>query len=149
LGILQTLSRLLSGKWSSIGSRHSWWSMCIPTKKLCHYRKCGCPIPFVYVMLAISDVWSSVSPYLVQSHYRHRNLLVPVIFHPRDLVTCCNIGWILPSGPRVPFHNAEEQIPLLMHTPQHTPLETQETPFQSPYYRVTVDAIKASSGSSD
>jgi hypothetical protein len=39
----------------------------------------------------------------------------------------------------------DEQILLLMHTPQTTPLETQETPFQSPYYGVTVDAIKASS----
>jgi hypothetical protein len=36
-----------------------------------------------------------------------------------------------------------------MHAPQHTPLETQDTPFQSPYYRVIVDAIKASSGSSN
>jgi hypothetical protein len=36
-----------------------------------------------------------------------------------------------------------------MHTPLHTPLETQKTPFQSLYYRVTVDAIKASTGSSD
>jgi hypothetical protein len=34
-----------------------------------------------------------------------------------------------------------------MHTPQPTPLETQETPFQSPFYIAMVDAIKASSGS--
>jgi hypothetical protein len=44
----------------------------------------------------------------------------------------------------------EEQISLLMHTPQHTALEkTQKTLFQSPCYGVTVDEIKASSGSSD
>jgi hypothetical protein len=47
------------------------------------------------------------------------------------------------------FQHADEQIPLLMHSPQPTPLETKETPFQSPSYVVTVDAIKASSGSSD
>jgi hypothetical protein len=46
------------------------------------------------------------------------------------------------------FRHADEKIPLLMRTPQPTPLETQDIPFQ-PYYRVTVDAIKTSSGSSD
>jgi hypothetical protein len=37
----------------------------------------------------------------------------------------------------------------LVYMPQPTPLETQETPFRSPCYGVTVDAIKASSRSSD
>jgi hypothetical protein len=37
----------------------------------------------------------------------------------------------------------------LMNTPQHNPLETQVTHFQSSYYQVTVDAIKAFCGSSD
>jgi hypothetical protein len=45
--------------------------------------------------------------------------------------------------------HADQQIPLLMHMPQPTPLETQATPFQSPCYGLMVDAIKASSGSSD
>jgi hypothetical protein len=45
--------------------------------------------------------------------------------------------------------HADEQIPLLVDTPQPTPLETQETPFQSPYYGAMVDAIKASSRNSD
>jgi hypothetical protein len=27
------------------------------------------------------------------------------------------------SGSRVPIHHADGQIPMLMHTPQHTPLE--------------------------
>jgi hypothetical protein len=129
-----------------------WTSVMIPVyshEGICRYHKCWCPIPFVSVILAMSEVWSLVSSYLVQSDYRHCHLLVPMIFHPRDLVTCYNIGWISPSGPRVSFRHTEEHIPLLMHTRQHTPLETQETPFQSPYYWVTVDAIKASSGSSD
>jgi hypothetical protein len=47
------------------------------------------------------------------------------------------------------FRHADEKIPLLMHSPLPTSLETQETPFQSPSYVTTVDAIKASSGSSD
>jgi hypothetical protein len=41
------------------------------------------------------------SPYPVQSRYWNCYLLIPVIFHPRDLVTCCNIGCISLSGPRV------------------------------------------------
>jgi hypothetical protein len=47
------------------------------------------------------------------------------------------------------IRHADEQIPLLIYTPQPTLLETQETPFRSPCYGVTVDAIKASSRSSD
>jgi hypothetical protein len=103
-GTLQILVRLLSCKWSSIESGHPWWSLCIPTKELCRYCKCWCPIPFACAILAISETWSWVSPYLVQSHYRHCYLLIPMIFHPRDLVTGCNIGWISPSGPRVSFN---------------------------------------------
>jgi hypothetical protein len=73
-----------------------------------------------------------------------------MIFHPRDLVTCCAASDVIsPSGPGVSFYHAEEQIPLLVHTPQHTPLEYLKTPFQSPIHRMTVDAIKATSGSSD
>jgi hypothetical protein len=72
-----------------------------------------------------------------------------MIFHPCDLVTCCNIGWISPSGPKVSFRHVEEQILLLVHTPQPTPLEYLNTPFQSPCYRVTVDVIKAFAGCSD
>jgi hypothetical protein len=37
----------------------------------------------------------------------------------------------------------------LVYMPQHTPLETQETPFQSPCYGATVDAIEAFSRNSD
>jgi hypothetical protein len=55
---------------------------------------------------------------------------------------------ISPSGPRVSFHHAEEQIPLLMHTPQHTPLENPKD-FSHPTKVVTVDAIKASIESCD
>jgi hypothetical protein len=52
-------------------------------------------------------------------------------------------------GPEYHIHHADEQILLLVYTPQPTPLETQETPFWSPCYSVTVDAIKAFSGNSD
>jgi hypothetical protein len=52
-------------------------------------------------------------------------------------------------GPEYHICHADEQIPLLVYTPQPTPLETQETPFQSPCYGVTIDAIKASSRNSD
>jgi hypothetical protein len=36
-----------------------------------------------------------------------------------------------------------------MQTPQHTPLEYMNTPFQSPNYEVTVDEIKEAAKSSD
>jgi hypothetical protein len=52
-------------------------------------------------------------------------------------------------GPEYHIHHTDEQIPLLIYMPQPTPLETQETPFWSPYYGVMVDAIKAFSRSSD
>jgi hypothetical protein len=51
--------------------------------------------------------------------------------------------------PEYHTHHVDEKIPLLVYMPQPTPLETQETPFRSPYYGVTVDAIKASSRNSD
>jgi hypothetical protein len=52
-------------------------------------------------------------------------------------------------GPEYHIRHADKQIPLLIYTPQPTPLETQETPFWSPCYGVTVDTIKVSSGSND
>jgi hypothetical protein len=68
-----------------------------------------------------------------------------MIFHPRDLVTCCVASDVISSSvPRVYFRHADEQIPLLVHTPQPSPLEYVKTPFQSPSYRVMVDAIKGS-----
>jgi hypothetical protein len=112
-------------------------------------RKRRCPIPFVPVILEISETWSSVSPYLIQSCYWHCHLLAPWYSHSCDLLTYYNLDEISPSGPRVFFHHVEEQIPILMHTPRHTLLETQKTRFQSPCYSVMVDATKASSGSSD
>jgi hypothetical protein len=48
-------------------------------------------------------------------------------------------------SPEYHIRHTDEQIPLLLYTPQPTPLETQETPFRSPCYGVTVDAIKLSS----
>jgi hypothetical protein len=47
-------------------------------------------------------------------------------------------------SPEYHIRHADEQISLLLYTPQPTPLETQETPFRSPYYGVMVDAIKLS-----
>jgi hypothetical protein len=45
--------------------------------------------------------------------------------------------------PEYHIRHADEQIPLLVYTPQPTPLEN-----QSPYYGVTVDAIKVFYGNS-
>jgi hypothetical protein len=70
--------------------------------------------------------------------------------YPRDLVTCYAASDVIsPSGPRVSFRHAEEQISLLVHTPQHTPTEYLKTPFESPNHGMTVDVLKESFGSSD
>jgi hypothetical protein len=52
-------------------------------------------------------------------------------------------------GQEYHIRHADEQIQLLVYMPKPTPLETQETPFRSHCYGGTVDAIKASSRSSD
>jgi hypothetical protein len=51
--------------------------------------------------------------------------------HPRDLVTCLQASsmQLSPSEPRVSIRHVDGQIPLLVHTPQPTPLEHPETPF--------------------
>jgi hypothetical protein len=73
-----------------------------------------------------------------------------VVFHPRDLFTCCNIAYVISlSESRVSFRHVKEQILLLVHTPQSISLAYPKTPFQSPFYGMTVDAIKAATGYSD
>jgi hypothetical protein len=49
-------------------------------------RKRRCPIPFVPVILEISETWSSVSPYLIQSCYWHCHLLALWYSHSCDLL---------------------------------------------------------------
>jgi hypothetical protein len=70
--------------------------------------------------------------------------------HPCDLVTRLQASsmQLSSSGPRVSIHHADGQILLLVHTPEPTPLEY-KTPFESPFYGMTVDAIKAATKSSD
>jgi hypothetical protein len=87
---------------------------CYSHEGICRYRKHQCPIPFASAIIAISEIWSSVSPSLFQSRYWHCYLLVPVILHPRDLVTCCNIWCISPSGPRVSSVTRMIEIPKLI-----------------------------------
>jgi hypothetical protein len=52
-------------------------------------------------------------------------------------------------GRVVSICHADGQILLLVHTPQPTTLEYPNTSFQSPCYRVMVDAIKVAAWSSD
>jgi hypothetical protein len=52
-------------------------------------------------------------------------------------------------GPDYHICHADEQISLLVHTPLDTPLENPKDTFSVTLYGVTVDAIKASSESSD
>jgi hypothetical protein len=73
-----------------------------------------------------------------------------VIFHPRDLVTRCVASDVIsPSGPRVSFRHAKEQILLLIHSPQAIPLEYLKDTFQTTRLVVATDAIKAAADDSD
>jgi hypothetical protein len=69
-----------------------------------------------------------------------------VIVHLHDLVTCCAaLMYSHQVGPKYHFRNADEQILLLIML-LYLPLwRTRETPFQSPSYMMTVDAIRVSS----
>jgi hypothetical protein len=69
--ILQKLPRTLSGKWSSrdLVGHNDPYAFYVDLLSLNHIR--GCSFPFVSMTLAKSEIWSSVSPYLVQSRYRH------------------------------------------------------------------------------
>jgi hypothetical protein len=71
-----------------------------------------------------------------------------MIIHIRDLVKCC-AALMYSHRVVLEYHicHADEQIPLLVYTPQPTPLETQVTPFQSPCYGTMY--LKASSGNID
>jgi hypothetical protein len=120
-----------------------------PTKELCLYRKRRCHIPFASTILAISETWSSRIS-IPSSISLPKLLFTPSRDIPSPWPSHMLQHWMhLTEWAQGIFHHADEQIPLLIHTPQHTPLETRETPFQLPYYRVTIDAIKASFGNSD
>jgi hypothetical protein len=73
-----------------------------------------------------------------------------LIIHLLDLVTCCAaLMYSHRVGLEYHIYHVDEQILLFVYMPQPTPLETQGTPFWSPCYGVTVDAMKASFGNSD
>jgi hypothetical protein len=146
---LWSLPRLLSGKWSSIRSGDPWWPMCIHEGLPSLNRKRRCPIPFVSVILAISETWLLVSPYLVQYRYRHCHLLV--LWYstpwPSDMLQ----HWIK-------SHRVGLKYLLVMWKNKSRSWcirlnilhwKTQRHIFSHPDKVVTVDAIKASAGSND
>jgi hypothetical protein len=78
-----------------------------------------------FIIPSLSEIWSSISPYCVPSCYRQTSLLVLMTLYSRDLVTRLQASWmqLSPSGLRVSIRHADVQIPLLIHTPQHTSLK--------------------------
>jgi hypothetical protein len=55
-----------------------------------------------------------------------------MIIHLRDLVTCCtSLMYSHQVGLEYHIHHADEQIPLLVYTPQPTPLENPRDTFFS------------------
>ena len=73
-----------------------------------------------------------------------------MIFHPRDLVTSCNLDVISPSGPRVSFRHVEEQILILIHTPQPIFIGIPDQHLSDyPFSGVATNAVKAAAGDSD
>ena len=81
-------------------------------------------IPFAYMILAMSEIWSSVSEYLVRSRFRHYYFT-----RSRDLSSqwpshkLRNLDVISPSGPRVSLHHLEWTILYLDPSPQPTSLK--------------------------
>ena len=77
----------------------------------------------------------------------------PVILQPRDLVTWLRNLYdvISPSGPRVPIRHSDGQIPFwsISYSSTYLLQNTQYALLWLPYYGVTVDTLKASSGDSD
>ena len=74
-----------------------------------------------------------------------------MIFHPRDLVTCCVASDVISScGPRVSLRHAEEQILLLMHAPQPTVIGIPERRLSDyPFSGVATNATKPAADDSD
>ena len=104
----------------------------------------------LYLDMSLSEIWSSVSWYLVLSRYRQITLTRSHDHTSCDLVTCLQTlmwsHWVGPFSISSAFGCTN---PGLDHTPQRAPLEYPTTPLWSPCYGVTVDAIKATSGNSD
>ena len=107
-GILQTLSEtplwqmITSGTWMAIVTHvHSRRSFVVEPQT-------SILIPFAYTILVMSEIWSSVSEYLVRSRFRHYYFT-----HSRDLTSqwpshkLRNLDVISPSGPRVSIRHAE------------------------------------------
>ena len=56
---------------------------------------------------------------------------------------------ISPSGPSVSFRHADEQILIVIQSPQTTPLEYLKDTFQTSLSKEATDAIKAASSDTD
>jgi hypothetical protein len=78
-------------------------------------RKRWCPISFVYVILAMSEIWSAVSSYLVQSRYWDcyftRSRDIPSLWP--SLVTCCSFGCNLTQWAQSIFPSCGKTNPAL------------------------------------
>jgi hypothetical protein len=107
----------------------------------------------MYISLCFADtsnpkIWSSIFMYLVQSYYRL------VLFNSyRDIPSSWPSHTLRSYGCNL-TKRAQSMIYVMRMNKSHPWFirlnillwKTQETPFQSPCYDVTVDAIKASSG---
>jgi hypothetical protein len=155
--MLQTLPRLLSGKWSLIGFGHPtpWWSMCIPTKEIVIVVN----VKVLFLLL----LWYLQYPRFDRRHqhpmYLHTwfNLitdiaiqLVPVISHPPWPSHMLQHWMNLNKWAQSIFCQLDDQILLLVHTPLPTPLAYPIYTFSlNPVTVETVDAIKVASRCSD
>jgi hypothetical protein len=148
-GNTQTLPRLLSDKWSSIRSRDPWWPLCIFKGLSSLSRKHRCPIPFVSAILAISETWSSVSPYLVQYRYWHCHLVILDI--PSPWTSHMLQHWMKSHrvGPKYLSVMRKNKYRSWCICLNILHWKTQKHLFSHPVKEETVDAIKASTGSSD
>jgi hypothetical protein len=148
--ILQTLSRHLFDRWSSIGSGYPWWSLCMheglfvvePQMSMFH-SLCFCDTCNIRDLIVGISRPSSISLSTL-------SFTRSVIFHPCDLVTCRNIGWNLTEWAQsiIPSHRRTKPT-LDSHASTYSIGKPKRYLFSHPVKVVMVDAIKTSSGSSD
>ena len=149
-GILQTLSEtplwqmITSGTWMAIVTPvHSRRSFVVEPQT-------SILIPFAYMILVMSEIWSSIFQIPSSISLPICALLIPVIFHHHDLVMCCATSDLISlSGPRVSIRHADEQILILIQSPLHTPLEYLNYAFQTPILLVATNAVKATTDNTD
>jgi hypothetical protein len=121
---MHTWSGHFSDQWPTGGSGKPCWPLCFPRNILITWTNIESYSPFLTIP-SFSEIWSlaplipSLISVLTNAFTRSRDNTSPWPNH----MLASFIDVISPSGPRVPIHHADAQIPILMHMPQRTTSE--------------------------